>query len=130
MTDATISHTAIRVSDLAVTKRFYGDVLGLTESREVVLEDGTVNWFARDGDNREIQFISHPEQDEDVSQQGIDHLAFGVDDLDALVEALDRDSYGAVDTEPFTVQHEDSPVRIAFGLDPDGYRVELVEETE
>ncbi|MFB6068607.1 MAG: VOC family protein [Halobacterium sp.] len=122
-----VIHTAIWVSDLERSYEFYVDGLGLEESHRFVL-DGVENVYVG-GDHGEIQLrYDGADRDVDPDREALDHVALGVDDVDAEFERL-RDETGCpVVEEPFTV--EQAGARVAFVEDPAGYVVELVERLE
>jgi lactoylglutathione lyase len=117
-----VVHTALWVSDLDATKRFYEDVLGLSFSRQFDGDDGVVNYFVVGEGSAELQFKADPAESRDISPDGIAHVALTVDDLEATLAAV-AESTGTVTDGP--IDHED--VRIAFGEDPDGYGLEFIE---
>ena len=100
-----IEAVEIGVRDRAVAERFYGQVLGFRDDRvrfvDAFEDDGWVN------DNRQL---------------GNRHLAFYVDDVDAVAARL-RDA-GA----EFTIEPQDAvgDIRLAFFTDPDGTLLELL----
>ncbi|CCQ35962.1 glyoxalase domain protein [Natronomonas moolapensis 8.8.11] len=131
-------HTGLTVADLDRSVEFYAGVLGCTvESRfsvsgdafeTVVGRDGVSGRFVHlnSGDSR-IELVEYepagpPREPTTLPQPGGSHLAFSVDDVDALFEGLpDR-----IDplSEPQTT---DSGTRLVFVRDPDGNLIELLE---
>lgn len=123
-----VLHPALWVSDVEATRAFY-TALGLTTSREVVEDDGVVNWFARGDCETEIQFREPPDG-ADTDAVGFDHVALAVDDAAAVVSLVAEDTAGGVERPPTTVETDAATYRIAFVTDPDGYRVELIETVD
>jgi lactoylglutathione lyase len=123
-----VIHTCIWVSDLDRSYEFYTAGLGLEESHRFEL-NGLENVYVG-GDHGEIQLRFDPESDREVDpdRQTLDHVALGVDDVDAEFERLRAETGCPVVEEPFTV--EQAGARVAFVEDPDGYVVELVEQRE
>lgn len=119
-----ILHTAIWVSDLEDTKRFYEEGLGLDHSRDF-RTDGVHNYFVTGTGQGEIQFKYDPTDDETVSPHGIDHLAVGVENTRSMFDRLTSEFGSTVKKEP--VKLETTGSIIAFVTDPDGYTVELIE---
>jgi lactoylglutathione lyase len=119
-----VIHTAIWVSDLDATSEFYEDVLGLTYDRQFEL-DGVTNYYVGSDADAELQFKYDPDEETTVEPSGVDHLAVGVDDVDAEFERIVEACDPPVVTEPTTI--EQANARVAFIEDPDGYVVELVE---
>lgn len=117
-------HTALWVADPEPIIQFYTETLGLVESREFVGPDGATNIFLVDDSDHELQLKVDEHRDQ-TPPQGIDHIAVGVDDVDATFqEILDRWDSEVV-LEPTDGQVND--VRIAFVTDPEGYTVELIQ---
>ena len=122
-----IHHVAVICSDYAVSKRFYTDVLGLAGIREVYrAERGSYKLDLALPDGTQIELFSFPDpprRPNGPEAQGLRHLAFAVDDLDATVR--DLESKG-VAVEPIRVdEHTDR--RYTFFKDPDDLPLELYE---
>lgn len=122
-----IHHVAIICSDYARSKAFYTDTLGLKIVHEVYRE-------ARDSwkldlevaPGVQIELFSFPSPPARVSRpeaQGLRHLAFAVDDVDAAVARLK--ARGVV-CEPIRVD-EYTGRRFTFFADPDDLPLELYE---
>jgi glyoxylase I family protein len=122
-----IHHVAVICSDYAVSKRFYTDVLGLAVIREVYrAERGSYKLDLALPDGTQIELFSFPDpprRPNGPEAQGLRHLAFAVDDLDATVRDLEAKG---VAVEPIRVdQHTDR--RYTFFKDPDDLPLELYE---
>ena len=118
-----ILHTCMNVSDADELADWYVDQLGFERSWEFTSEDGeTRNVYVADDSGVEIQ-LSDTDGDDDFEQgTAWDHLALGVEDVDATFAEIDH--HGVVQ-EP-----SDQPAagaRTAFVKDPDGHVVELIE---
>lgn len=125
-----VLHTALWVSKIDATQSFYQECLGLTTSREIREEDGTMNWFARGDTETELQFKYDSAGDTDITVTGIDHIAIGAADIDSIVERVLAFPTGTVLKEPTEISVDASTtVRLAFVEDPDGYTIELIEES-
>lgn len=111
---AGIHHVSLNVSDVDRAVAFYVGLLGLR-----VLDRPDFSfagaWLAAP-DGRQIHLI-HADVPDDRGQ----HMAFGVDDLDAAVDHL-RDAGVEVRGPKFVA---DTSIRQAFFSDPDGNRLEL-----
>lgn len=121
-------HSSVWVNDLEATEEFYVDTLGLDVKDRLVSTvyyEGSRNLFVGSGDGMEIQFKYDPERDE-IDPKGFDHFAFSVDNIDEELERITTSTGCPVVLEPTTMDEEN--VRIAFLKDPDGYKIELVEE--
>jgi len=127
-------HTMLRVRDLDAALRFYCDGLGMRllrrkdypggrftlafvgygdEADTAVLEL-THNWPTPEGLARDYQLGT-----------AFGHVAIGVDDIRATCDAL-RARGVRITREPGPMQH--GTTVIAFVEDPDGYKVELIEQ--
>jgi glyoxylase I family protein len=123
----TLDHTAITVSDMATSVSFYRELLGCQVVGEAVREDSTVRMVFLQAGQAKLELFEFAEKGKGVesgSQQdlGLKHLAFRVDDVDALAATL-RDKGVVFTVEPkdgFTVE------RLAFFKDPDGNTVEIL----
>ncbi len=122
-----IHHVAIICSDYTRSKAFYTDTLGLKIVHEVYRE-------ARDSwkldlevaPGVQIELFSFPSPPARVSRpeaQGLRHLAFAVDDVDAAVARL---TARGVVCEPIRVD-EYTGRRFTFFADPDDLPLELYE---
>jgi lactoylglutathione lyase len=121
-------HTMLRVNDLDESLRFYCDVLGMRLLRR---RDYPAGRFT-------LAFVGYgPETDETVLElthnwdthayelgTAFGHVAIGVDDVYAAVEAM-RARGARVVREPGPMKHGGS--QIAFLEDPNGYRIELIQ---
>jgi lactoylglutathione lyase len=124
--DATTIHVCLNVSDAGRLADWYVENLGFEHSWEFATADGNGrNVYVADGSGFELQ-LSDTEA-EDGFEQGTawDHVAVGVEDVDAAFEAIDH--HGVV-KEPG--DQPEAGARTAFVEDPDGHVVELVEPLE
>jgi lactoylglutathione lyase len=118
-----ILHTCLNVADADRSVEWYTAQLGFEESWGFDADDGeTTNRYVSDDRGVEIQLS---DTDGDTAfEQGTawDHIAIGVEDVDAAVERIDH--FGLVKPPG------DQPAagaRTAFVEDPDGHVVELIE---
>ena len=122
-----VHHIAIICSDYERSKRFYTEVLGFAIVQET-FRAARQSWKLdlSLGGTYIIELFSFPDPPERPSRpeaQGLRHLAFEVDDVDAAVKALlDKQ----VTTEPIRVD-ELTGKRFTFFADPDGLPLELYE---
>ena len=122
-----IHHVAIICSDYERSRRFYTETLGLPVIRET--------WRAQRrswkldlavGEHCEIELFSFPDAPPRPSYpeaQGLRHLAFATDDLEASVASL---GMAGVALEPIRFD-ELTGKRFVFFSDPDGLPLELYE---
>ena len=128
-----LDHSALIVRDLAATRRFYGEILGLTEiPRPSTFRFGGC-WFK--GPDFELHFIL--EQDTTAKagfgdagpggRSGLaHHLAFAVEDLDATLAHLAQQGVPLA-AGPF--QRGDGIVQV-YVDDPDGHFLEFFARVE
>ena len=121
-------HTMVRITDPAKSRAFY-EALGFTFEREMDIvrngeKEATNYFFGVPGQDEELELtFNHDGRTYDLGT-GYGHVALGVDDLAATLEAL-----AAQGIEP---EREPYPLReggslLCFVRDPDGYRIELIE---
>jgi lactoylglutathione lyase len=120
-------HTCYRVLDLEKSIDFYTNKLGLELARKTPVGDDATNaFFAVPGDPepRLELTLNHGQEEPYELGSGYSHVAFAVEDLDALADRLE--GAGGVDFEskPHAMG---SGTRIFFVKDPDGYRIEFIE---
>ncbi len=123
-----IHHIAIICSNYEVSKHFYTQKLGFNVIREVYREardsyklDLEVNGLYQ------IELFSFPNPPARTSRpeaSGLRHLAFAVDDLDAMVEELNRQN---IASEPIRID-EFTGKRFTFIADPDDLPIEFYEK--
>lgn len=123
-----VHHIAIICTDYTISKHFYTEVLGLEIIREVYREerksyklDLMLNGLYV------IELFSFPDPAQRPSRPeaaGLRHLAFEVDDLDAVVKGLDEKGIVA---EPVRVD-EFTGKRFTFIADPDQLPLEFYEK--
>ena len=122
-----IHHVAVIASDYAVSKRFYTEVLGFPVIGEHYRADRQ-SWkldLALPG-GAQLELFSFPGAPPRVDRPeacGLRHLAFAVDDIDAVKEALETAGVGV---EVVRVD-ETTGRRFAFFKDPDGLPLEIYE---
>jgi len=122
-----IHHIAIICADYERSKTFYTQVLGMQIVREVYREERR-SWKLdlALGTQYVIELFSFPEPPPRPSRpeaQGLRHLAFTVQDVDAAVTQLQA---SGVTPEPIRVDPYTGK-RFTFFTDPDGLPLELYE---
>jgi lactoylglutathione lyase len=116
----------IRVLDFAATKRFYS-ALGLREVGRYAFSDFSVCYLA-DAAGMQLELIANTGRTKPYSHgEGFGNVAFTVPDAAAA-----RDKLASAGAEPGPVKdlpHEGRLFARYFHVtDPDGYRVEVIEE--
>jgi methylmalonyl-CoA/ethylmalonyl-CoA epimerase len=112
-----INHIAIAVSNLEQAAKFYQEVLGLALSGvEVVAAQKTKVGFFRIGESN-IELVQPSEPDSplvkflETKGQGIHHVCFEVDDVEAEVRAYLEKGATMVDQKPRPGAHD---TKVAF----------------
>jgi len=125
-----ILHTMLRVIDLERSLAFYTDVLGMHLLRRKDYPGGRFTLaFVGYGDESETAVVELTHNWDATSYDpgnGFGHIAIGADDIYTMCEGIKK-AGGKVVREPGPMKH-DSTV-IAFVEDPDGYQIELIQQT-
>ncbi|WP_269518367.1 SMU1112c/YaeR family gloxylase I-like metalloprotein [Alteromonas sp. BMJM2] len=120
-------HVAIICSDYLLSKHFYTEILGfsvIAENYREARDSYKCDLALADGSQIELfSFPSAPTRPSRPEAQGLRHLAFKVDDLDAAIRKL---TDKGVECEPIRVD-EYTDKRFTFFRDPDGLPLELYE---
>lgn len=120
-------HVAIICSDYPLSKQFYTEILGfnvIAENYREARDSFKCDLAIADGSQIELfSFPSAPTRPSRPEAQGLRHLAFKVDDLDAAIQKL---TDKGVECEPIRVD-EYTDKRFTFFQDPDGLPLELYE---
>lgn len=124
MADFQFLHTCYRIGDIDRSVAFYAK-LGLQEQRRMPIRDEATNVFLGTDEQPSILELTY---NHGVSEYELGtaygHIALGVKDLDATLEALAADGI-TPEKPPYQVREGGS--RICFVRDPDNYRIELIE---
>ena len=118
-------HTCYRITDIDRSVSFY-EKLGFEEVGRMPIREEAINVFMGlpgDGARLELTF-NHGVTEYDLGT-GYNHIAIGVDDLDGTLEGLAADG---IEPEKPPYQVREGGNRICFVRDPDGYRIELIEQ--
>ncbi len=122
-----IHHAAIICSNYEASKRFYTECLGLrvlAENFRAERNSFKLDLALPDGSQIELfSFSSAPPRPSYPEAQGLRHLAFEVDDVQAC--KLQLESFG-IAVEPIRLD-EFTHKRFVFFADPDGLPLELYE---
>jgi len=126
-------HTMLRVGDLQRSIRFYTEVMGMallrTTQRPEQKYDLAFLGYGRNPEHAEIELTYNHGVDHYDLGTAYGHIAIGVPDVAATCAAV-RDKAaalgGAITREPGPVKGGSTV--IAFITDPDGYKIELIQQ--
>lgn len=118
-------YTGIRVRELARSRRFYCEGLGLRPGRNGRMSTGGM-WeeLVDPKSSAVLELNYYPDSPPYREGEELDHLGFEVDDVDQTLQRL-LQLGGRVRIPPF----EEGGSRTAFVSDPDGVWVELFQRT-
>ena len=123
-------HAMVRITDPARSRAFY-EALGFRFDRDMdIVRNGEVeatNYFFSLGDQQSVLELTynHDGRTYDVGT-GYGHIAVAADDLEQTLAELKGQSIEP-EREPYRVREGGS--LICFVLDPDGYRIELIDHS-
>ena len=139
-----LSHIGICVSNLERSLVFYRDGLGFSEAGKLDASGKPVDtllelpgtqlhalYLERDGTRIELLYFGEPGHTGDgtarpMNRLGLTHLSLRVDDLDATVADLAR--VGGRVLNETRIDNPEFRASAVFVIDPDGIRIELVEQ--
>jgi len=121
-------HTMYRVTDPERSRSFY-EALGFEFRRELpIVRDGELEatnyFFGVPGQDEELELTFNHDGRTYELGTAYGHIAIGVDDLDSTLARLAQQGIEP-ERPPYTVREGGS--RLCFVMDPDGYRIELIE---
>lgn len=119
-------HTCYRIGDIDRSVAFY-EKLGLQEQRRMPIREEAINVFMGTAEQPAVlELTFNFGVDSYENGTGYGHIALGVSDLDATLEALATDG---IEPEKPPYQVREGGSRICFVRDPDDYRIELIERS-
>jgi catechol 2,3-dioxygenase-like lactoylglutathione lyase family enzyme len=139
-----LSHIGICVADLERARAFYRDGLGFEERSRFELSDRAADkllqlpdlslealYLERDGTRIELLYYPTPghvgtAEPRAMNALGLTHLSFRVQEIDAVIERLV--GLGGRVLEATRVDNPRYQASAVFLVDPDGTRIELVEQ--
>jgi len=123
-----ILHTMLRIGDLERSLAFYTDVLGMDLLRRRDYPEGRFTLafvgYGPESEGAAIELTHNWDTKSYDIGQGFGHVAVEVDDAYAACERI-KAKGGVVTREAGPMKH--GTTVIAFVLDPDGYKVELIQ---
>jgi lactoylglutathione lyase len=126
---ATFLHTMVRITDPEQSRAFY-EALGFDFARDMDIvrngETEATNYFFSLGDQDSVLELTynHDGRSYDIGT-AYGHIAVGVDGLDATLARLAQQGIEP-EKPPYSVREGGS--RLCFVRDPDGYRIELIDQ--
>ena len=124
-----ILHTMIRVGDLDRSLAFYRDLLGMKLLRRQDYPEGRFTLafvgYGAERDHTVIELTHNWGTASYALGTGFGHIAIGVEDIYRTCDDL-RQRGAKIVREPGPMKH--GTTVIAFVEDPDGYRVELIQQ--
>jgi len=120
-----VMHFCINVKDLERSIHFYRDLLGLrlARRREIPENNAEIAFMLGKRSDVGIELTHWRDKEEYVEGDYLDHIALGVEDVEAAIEDL-RKKGVEIAMGPFSLKGSKS--KIAFIKDPDGIWIELV----
>jgi lactoylglutathione lyase len=123
-----ILHTMLRVTDLAASKRFYTEALGMKVIREREYPDGKFTLcflgYGTEDEGAVIELTYNWGTTSYTLGDAFGHVAIGASDIKGACDRV-RAAGGKVTREPGPMKH--GTTVIAFVEDPNGYKIELIE---
>lgn len=120
----------LRVGSLERSIAFYRDVLGMQLISRKDYPDGKFTLaflgYGRNPEQAEIELTHNWGVESYEIGTAYGHIAIGVDDIYSVCDRI-RAAGGKITREPGPMKH--GTTVIAFVADPDGYKVELIEES-
>ena len=122
-------HTMYRIMDPERSRAFY-EALGFDYRRDhpIVRDDeleATNYFFGLPGQEEELELTFNHDGRTYELGTAYGHIALGVDDIYGVCERI-RKAGGNITREPGPMKH--GTTVIAFVQDPDGYKIELIDE--
>ncbi|GAB3536416.1 hypothetical protein GCM10027443_26700 [Pontibacter brevis] len=120
---AAINHIALYVHDLALSTKFYKEVLQLEQIPEP-FKDGWHNWFSMGGRSQLHLIEGAPKV---IEHEKNTHICFSVASLEDFMANLDelQIAYGNFAGNPKVPNLRSDGIRQIFFQDPDGYWLEV-----
>lgn len=125
-----ILHTMIRVGDLDKSIEFYTRALGMQLLRQKDYPDGEFTLaflgYGPESEGTVIELTYNYGTEKYDLGNGFGHIALGTDDIHEACRRIEE-AGGRITRAPGPMKHGSTV--IAFATDPDGYKVELIQES-
>jgi lactoylglutathione lyase len=123
-----IIHTMIRVLDPVRSLQFYGDGFGFAVTHRLDYPDFSLIYLRNPESEFELELTHNRERTEPYTHgDGYGHIAFVTDDLQAMHDKLSAMQYAPLPIKEFK-DGDTLLARFFFVLDPDGYKIEVLQE--
>ena len=123
-------HTMLRVGNLDRSVEFYTQVMGMQLLSRKDYPGGKFTLaflgYGRNPEHAELELTYNWDTSSYELGNAYGHIALGVEDIYATCERI-RQGGGTIVREPGPMKH--GTTVIAFVQDPDGYKIELIEES-
>ncbi len=125
---AKLVHMMIRVLDLERSRDFYHRAFGLDEVHRLDFDDFTLVYLCNAEATFELELTwNKPRKDAYVLGDGYGHVAFVVDDLEAMHAKVRASFPNVQDIKEFRGKVGHAIARFFFMQDPDGYKIEVLQ---
>ena len=123
-------HTMLRVGNLSESLKFYCDILGMKLLRQKDYPGGKFTLafvgYGDESDHTVLELTHNWDTDRYDLGDAYGHIAIGVDDIYSTCQEI-KALGGKVVREPGPMKHGSTV--IAFVEDPNGYKVELIQQS-
>ncbi|RJE77736.1 MULTISPECIES: VOC family protein [Pseudoalteromonas] len=127
---AKMIHSMIRITDADRSIKFYHALFNLHEKRRIEFDDFALIYLGNDESNFELELThNYNKQAPYELGNGYGHLAFSAPDLEPLHALATHLNYAPKDIKEFFNQNT-KVARFFFITDPDGYEIEVIEQSD
>lgn len=118
-----LAHTMLRIRDIDASLEFYCGFLGLHEVRRNDLGDeATLIFLTDDSEKYHIELTFNKDGRDYLIGDQFGHLAFHVDDLDAVIEKVQENDWW------YRKSKSTASSKYIFLKDPDDYDIEILQK--
>jgi lactoylglutathione lyase len=124
-----MKHIGFLVGDLEASKKFYGELLGFTETWRGSKDGKSLSWVTMkvpDGDDY-VEFMLYSKLPAGNARGTLNHMSLEVPDIEAAAKQLQGRAYNQVHKRPLEIRTGINRRRQLNLYDPDGTRAELME---